>query len=349
MSWRICSVLASRCGSPEMNPNKKIALITPVFNEADNLKRYADEVKNMLMSRSDLDFFVLFIDDGSSDDSWRLVTEIAKDDSRFSGVRLSRNFGSHIAIGAGFDQLRDDVDCAVILAADLQDPPETVLEFVEKWQDGAEVVWGRRTSRYDSRWRVLASQVFHRMLRRHAMPPGSKFTTGSFFLIDRKVIDAVSQFAETNRITFALVAWTGFEQDVVDYSRRRREAGVSGWSFTDMIRAFYDAFVGFSGLPIKLMERAALLSFFIAAGLAAYLLIAALIRETRVPGWTSQMLLLAVFFGVQFWLIAILGQYLARIHREVVRRPLYFVSDNTSERTEVERSTRTELAHEGGD
>jgi len=310
---------------------QKLALITPVFNEAENLDRYVDEVRTTLMSsQANLDVVVLFVDDGSSDDSWQAITRITKDDSRFRGIRLSRNFGSHVAIGAGFDHLEDDVDAAVVLAADLQDPPETVAEFLEKWRDGAEIVWGRRTTRLDSRWRVLASRVFHRMLSRHAMPPGSKFTTGSFFLIDRKVIDAVTRFAETNRITFALVAWTGFEQDVVDYSRRKREAGVSGWSFTDMIRAFYDAFVGFSGLPIKLMERAAVLSFFIAVGLAVYVVIAALIRETRVPGWTSQMLLLAVFFGVQFWLIAILGQYLARIHREVVRRPLYFVSRDTS-------------------
>lgn len=309
---------------------RKVVLITPVFNEADNLERYVSEVRDTLMTGSDVEFQVLFIDDGSSDDSWRLITEIAKADGRFRGIRLSRNFGSHTAIAAGIDHL-EDVDAAVVLAADLQDPPETVLEFVQRWEDGAEIVWGRRLTRLDSRWKVLASRVFSRMLRRHAMPPGSKFTTGSFFLIDRKVVDAVSQFDEANRITFALVAWTGFEQDVVDYSRRKREAGSSGWSLTDMIRAFYDAFVGFSGLPIKLMEIAALLSFFIAVGLAAYLLIAALVREARVPGWTSQMLLLAVFFGVQFWLIAILGQYLSRIHREVVHRPLYFVSSDTTE------------------
>jgi dolichol-phosphate mannosyltransferase len=336
---------------------QKLALITPVFNEVENLDRYADEVRSTLVSHADLDLVVLFVDDGSTDGSWQVITRITKDDPRFRGIRLSRNFGSHVAIGAGFDHLEDDVDAAVVLAADLQDPPETVLEFVERWRDGAEIVWGRRTTRLDSRWRVLASRIFHRMLRRHAMPPGSKFTTGSFFLIDRKVIDAVTRFAETNRITFALVAWTGFEQDVVEYSRRKREAGVSGWSFTDMIRAFYDAFVGFSGLPIKLMERAALLSFFVAFGLAAYVVIAALIRETRVPGWTSQMLLLAVFFGVQFWLIAILGQYLARIHREVVRRPLYFVSRDTSMNEESRpresgtsnRAKASELAHEGGD
>ena len=321
-----------------------LTLITPVYNESENLSSYVEEVRTKLMERGDLDVQVLFIDDGSSDDSWTIIKQITEAHPRFRGIRLSRNFGSHTAISAGFDHIGDDADAAVVLAADLQDPPETVLEFVERWKGGAEIVWGRRATRLDSRWRVLTSRMFHRMLRRHAMPKGSQFTTGSFFLIDRKVISAVSQFAETNRITFALVAWTGFEQDTVDYARRKRVAGTSGWTFTDMVRAMYDAFVGFSGLPIKLMERAALASLVIAVGLAVYLVIASLTRGTRVPGWTSQMLLLAVFFGIQFWLIAILGQYLARIHREVVRRPLYFVSRDTGDRS---RATDERLSGEG--
>jgi dolichol-phosphate mannosyltransferase len=325
-----------------MPENKlRVTLITPVYNESENLSGYVEEVRERLMARSDLDFDVLFIDDGSVDDSWTVISQIAAGDPRFRGIRLSRNFGSHTAITAGFDHIGEDADAAVVLAADLQDPPETVLAFVDKWRQGAEIVWGRRATRLDSRWRVLTSRLFHRMLRRHAMPKGSKFTTGSFFLLDRKVIQAVAQFAETNRITFALVAWTGFEQQTVDYARRKRMAGTSGWTFTDMIRAMYDAFIGFSGLPIKLMERAALISIVTALALAVYLVVASLTRGTRVPGWTSQMLLLAVFFGVQFWLIAILGQYLARIHREVVRRPLYFVSRETVDRANSSDVTRT--------
>lgn len=309
----------------------RLTVVTPVYNEAENLPRYLDEVREVLMSRDDLDVRVLFVDDASADESWEIITEISGEDPRFRGIRLSRNFGSHTAITAGFECLFDDVEAAVVLAADLQDPPETVLTFIDRWREGAEIVWGRRVTRLDSRWRVWASLLFHWMLRKHAMPKGSKFTTGSFFLIDRKVINAVLQFAEANRITFALVAWTGFDQEVVDYSRNRREAGSSGWSFADMIRTFYDAFVGFSGLPIKLMEGAALVSFLIAGALAIYVLVASLTVGIRVPGWTSQMLLFSVFFGVQFWLVGVLGQYLARIHQEVVRRPLYFISDDTSE------------------
>lgn len=309
----------------------RVSLITPVFNEAENLDTYVSEVTETLLDRDDMVVNVLFVDDGSSDESWNVIQSIVASDSRFRGIRLSRNFGSHTAITAGLDSLPSSTDAAVVLAADLQDPPSTVLEFVERWRSGADIVWGRRTTRLDSRWRVVTSRVFHGLLKRYAMPKGSQFTTGSFFLIDRKVVHAVSQFAETNRITFALVAWTGFEQETVDYARRKRVAGTSGWTFTDMLRTMYDAFVGFSGLPIKLMEGAALLSLLTAIALTLYLVIGSLTRDISVPGWTSQMLLLAVFFGVQFWLIAVLGQYLARIHREVVQRPLYFISRDTLE------------------
>ncbi len=303
-----------------------IAILTPVFNEAENLDAYAAEVSTTLLDRPDLDCRVLFIDDGSSDESWPMIEKICASDPRFRGIRLSRNFGSHRALSAGFAHAEGDA--VVTLAADLQDPPDTVLEFIAAWRRGAKIVWGERASRQDSRWRVLASRLFHWLLRRYAMPKGSKFTTGSFFLIDRKVLEAVRQFDEANRITFALVAWTGFDQVTVPYNRRRRTGGTSGWSFGQMMKSMYDAFVGFSGLPIRMMELAALSAFLVSVGLVIYLLVV-WATGTRVPGWTSQMLLFSVFFGIQFWLTAIVGEYLSRIHGEVVRRPLYFVSEAT--------------------
>lgn len=307
----------------------RITLVTPVYNEAAGLRHYVDEVRTTLLNRDDMAVRVLFVDDGSTDNSWKEIQTVAAEDDRFRGVRLSRNFGSHAAIAAGFDHLDDSTDAAAVLAADLQDPPDVIIEFVERWRKGADIVWGRRNTRRDERWRVVASRAFHALLRRFAMPKGSLFTTGSFVLLDRRVVEAVRHFKESNRITFALVAWTGFEQDVVDYDRRPRITGRSGWSFSDMLRAMYDAFIGFSGLPIKLMEGAALASFLIAVSLAIYLVAAWMSGRTRVPGWTSQMLLFSGFFGVQFWLVGMLGQYLARIHREVVGRPLYFVSHDT--------------------
>jgi dolichol-phosphate mannosyltransferase len=143
----------------------------------------------------------------------------------------------------------------------------------------------------------------------------------------------LSQFNEHNRITFALVAWTGFEQAVVEYDRKARVAGVSGWNFRKMVKAMYDAFIGFSLLPIRLMTLAGLVAFLITLALGVYLVYCWLTGNPR-PGWTSTMGAMAFFFGIQFLLMGITGEYLYRIYAEVVRRPLYFLADETPEARE---------------
>ncbi len=305
-----------------------VEVVTPVFNEVENLDDYAAAVRQTLLEAPDVTFRVLLVDDGSTDGSWAVIERIAAEDPRFRGVRLSRNFGSHTALTAGLAHVSDDADATATLACDLQDPPETVLEFVHAWMAGADIVWGERRSREDSRWKVLTSRAFNRALERHAMPAGSKFTTGSFLLMDRRVLDCYRQFAEHNRITFALVAWTGFEQVRVPYDRRARVKGTSGWSFAKMVKAMYDAFIGLSTLPIRLMKWAAASAFLISLLLVVYLLVVAAVG-TRAPGWASQMIVTSGFFAVQFSLMAIVGEYLNRIYTESMRRPLYFVSADT--------------------
>src|SRR5262249_40487268 len=159
-----------------------ITIITPVFNEAENLLPYEQAVREQLMSHPDFDFRVLFVEDGSGDRSWEIICQISQRDQRFQGLRLSRNFGSHIALSAGLHHATGDA--VAILACDLQDPPEVVLEFAQKWQRGAHIVWGKRRSRADPAWRVATSRFFEWLTRRYAMPKGSQFTTGSFFLMD---------------------------------------------------------------------------------------------------------------------------------------------------------------------
>ena len=314
---------------PPRPAQPRIALVTPVYNEEDNIDRYVSEVRRLILDRTDIVAQVLFVDDGSNDSSWARIEEASLRDPRFRGVRLSRNFGAHAALSAGLFNLQPDTDAVAILACDLQDPPEAVNQFIERWRAGADIVWGERSARQDSRWRVMASHAFGMLLRRWAMPKGSLVTTGSFLLIDRKVVEAVRQMRERNRITFALVAWTGFDQERVQYVRSSRVAGRSGWTFGRMTKAMYDAFVGFSSVPITLMKSAATAAIGLAFGLVIYLLTVHLVHSTA-PGWTSQMLLLAIFFGLQFSLMALMGEYLARLYGEAVRRPLYFVSETTA-------------------
>jgi glycosyltransferase involved in cell wall biosynthesis len=304
--------------------SRRVSVITPVFNEQESLPLYAEAVRRVLFARRDVEFDVLFVDDGSTDGTWPLIERICAADGRFRGLRLSRNFGAHIAICAGFDAVR--ADAVAILACDLQDPPEAVLEFVAHWQAGADIVWGHRRQRDDVLWRRLVSRLFAAAIRRYAMPRGSRFTTGSFLLADRKVVEAVQRMREHSRITFALVAWTGFRQEIVHYDRQRRCAGQSGWTFWRMVLAMYDAFVGFSVLPIRLTTALGIAISLLNVPLAIFLL-ANWWMGQPLPGYTPVMLVLTVFFGIQFLLMGLIGEYLYRIYLEAMQRPLYIVAD----------------------
>ena len=206
----------------------RLTLVTPVYNEEDNLDSYAREVASVFFNRDDLDTCVLFVDDGSTDRSWSKISELAARSDRFHGLRLSRNFGAHPAIAAGLDNVDPSCDLVATLACDLQDPPDVVVEFVEAWRKGAQIVWGARRSRAEHVMREVISRSMEALLRRYAMPRHSRFTTGSFLLMDRAVLDCFRQFREHSRVTFALVAWTGFEQAVVQYDRRARRHGEFG-------------------------------------------------------------------------------------------------------------------------
>jgi glycosyltransferase involved in cell wall biosynthesis len=312
------------------NNNKKtpprIVILTPVYNEEEALPLYREAVIEVLFSQTDYDFRVLFIDDGSIDRSWKIIQDICKQDQRFQGIRLSRNYGSHVALSAGF--FNSQGDAVAILACDLQDPPAVILKFIEKWQAGAQIVWGRRLTREDDRWRALTSQIFYKLIRRYAMPRRSKFTTGSFLLVDQVVVECLKQFHEHNRITFALVAWTGFEQATVDYDRTKRVAGRTSWSFSRMIKAMYDTFIGFSLLPIRIMTIIGALVSALTLPISIYLVYSWL-TGSPLMGWTSLMLAVVLLFGIQFLFMSISGEYLYRIYSESVRRPLYFISDRT--------------------
>ena len=310
------------------DPRPRVAVVTPVYNEEAALPLYEAAVRETLLAASDVDVSVLLIDDGSRDRSWAMIREICARDARFRGIRLSRNFGSHVAITAGFDVAEGDA--LATLACDLQDPPSVVLEMVAAWRGGARVVWARRRTREDTFGRALASNVFAKLIRRYAMPRGSQFVTGSFLLVDRRVAECFRRFREHNRITFALVAWTGFEQGTVDYDRKARVAGFSKWDLSRMLRAFYDTLLGFSNLPFKVMTITGTLALATTFALSAYVVYSYFTGTPR-AGWSSLALGLSFFFGIQYFMMGIVGEYLHRIYAEVTNRPLYFIADDTRE------------------
>lgn len=302
---------------------RRVTIVTPVYNEEASLHAYRAEVSRVLFARRDVHFEVLFVDDGSADRSWSIIEQFCRESARFKALRLSRNFGAHTALSAGIDHARGDA--VATLACDLQDPPETLLDFVEKWRRGAQIVWGHRRTRAEERWRIWMSSMFFSLIRKYAMPRGSKFTTGSFFLIDRVVADCFRQFREHNRITFALVAWTGFDQDIALYDRQARKAGISGWTFGRMIKAMYDTFIGFSNLLPRLFTVLGAFVFLANIPYTLYLILN-YVFFTPLPGWTGLMVALCAFFGLAFLMLGMMSEYLHRIYLETTGRPLYFVA-----------------------
>ena len=302
----------------------KVTIVTPVYNESLCLEKYHKAVSKILFSSSAIYFNVLFVDDGSTDNSWKLIENICQQSPRFQALRLSRNFGSHIALSAGLQHAKGEA--VATLACDLKDPPEVILKFVEKWLKGANIVWGKRRQRADQRWRTYTSNIFSYFLKKHAMPKNSKFCTGSFFLIDQTVVECFNRFKEHNRITFALIAWTGFDQEVVVYDRHARFAGKSGWTLSQMLKTLCDAFVAFSNLPARMITTLGVTIWLSSIVFSVYLLIK-YFSSAVMPGWTGLMLATSFMFGLVFLILGIVIEYLRRIHLEVTSRPLYFISN----------------------
>ena len=312
-----------------------VQILTPLYNEEKCFDIYVEAVEKTLMARTDIEYRCLLVDDGSTDRTWELIQQQCRISPRFRGLRLSRNFGAHTAETAGLDFC--DADAFAILPADLQDPPEAIISFVEAWRQGADVVFGRRRMREDPRWRVLTSKTFEALLRRFAMPKGSKFVTGGFLLMDRKVVECVRQMREANRLIFGLVAWTGFRQAVVEYDRQRRAAGRSSWSIGRMVKSMYDGLIGFSGaIPRAVTLLGAVFS---AIGfIAALYFLLNSVFFSPLPGWSTIMVIMSLFFGIVFLILGTICEYLLRIYVESTRRPLYFIAADTDD--DLKRSSR---------
>jgi dolichol-phosphate mannosyltransferase len=298
-----------------------------LYNEEKCFDIYVEAVERVLLSRPEVEYRCLLVDDGSTDRTWELIQQQCRSSPRFRGLRLSRNFGAHTAETAGLDVC--DADAVAILSADLQDPPEVILSFVEAWRQGADVVFGRGRMREDPTWRALASKAFEALLRRFAMPSGSKFATGGFLLIDRKVVECVRRMREANRLIFALAAWTGFRQAVVEYDRQRRVAGRSAWSFAHMIKSMYDGLIGFSGTIPRVVTL--LGAFFAVIGFIAtlyFLLNAIFFRPPARLEHHNGGHVLVFWNGFSYSWHDL--RYLLRIYVESTRRPLYFVAADTA-------------------
>lgn len=309
-----------------------ISIITPAFNEALNLEAlHARIVQTMTALGADWEWIV--VDDHSRDDTFGVIQRIAVADPRVRGVRFARNFGSHVAIACGMHLAAGDA--VVMMAADLQDPPETIAAMVERWRHGAQVVWAVRRSRPGDRSHAGFATLYYWIVRKVVGLREMPARGADFFLADRRVVDAFTSFPERATSVFNHLTWMGFRQEQVEYDKQRRAAGASGWTLARKIRLVTDSVTAFSSAPLRWCA-------YLGAALVALGLVLAIAGIALLPELGGGILIvLAVFIGlsgVQLAALAVVGEYVWSALAEARRRPQYV----------IEASTADEVALAGG-
>ncbi len=315
------------------------SIIAPVYNETGSLSELYRRVSEVMNSQQDAWELVL-VDDGSTDGSSEMIRDLSKQDERVRPVIFARNFGHQIAVSAGMAYARGDA--VVIIDADLQDPPEVILDLIAKWREGFEVVYATRVEREgESGFKLFTASLFYKLIYSITdikMP----MNAGDFRLLDRKVLDLMNSMPEHNRFLRGMSAWVGFRQVGVPYKRAARFAGTSKYPLKKMIKLALNAITGFSTLPLQLANW---LGFF-AVGVSLLLLIAVIILRIIGSAWLggqAALLIVGLFIGgVQLISLGILGEYIGRIYDEVKGRPLYIVREGPSDENKIINKTKTE-------
>ena len=307
------------------SPRALLSVVVPCFDEEAVVRETHRRLVATLETVPDLDFELVYVDDGSRDATLDLLRELQNADARVRVIALSRNFGHQIAVTAGLKCA--DGDAVAVIDADLQDPPEVIPEMLERWRAGADAAYGLRTERDgETRFKRWTASAFYRLLNRLA-DTSVPLDAGDFRLMDRAVVDAFLAMPERDRFVRAMVAWTGFRQEPVPYRRAVRAAGETKYPFGKMLRLAIDGILSFSLAPLRLATWLGLLASGLACAGIVYVLVVRIFTDLSVSGWAS--LLVAVLFlgGVQLICLGILGAYLGRIYGEVKRRPLYLVKE----------------------
>lgn len=301
-----------------------ISVVVPVYNEGASLRPLAARLVPALESAG-VSFEVVFVDDGSHDESLAELRALCAGEARFRALSFSRNFGKEIAIAAGLDEARGRA--AVIMDSDLQHPPEVIPQFVAKWREGYKNVYGQRTDRAtDPKLRTIFTTLFYRLLEKVgdvSLPPGA----GDFRLLDRQAVDALLSMRERARFNKGLYAWIGFKSVGVPFDVESRASGESKFDFTRLVRFALDGLLSFSSMPLMVWTYVGLAISCFALGMAAYYWARTMLFGVDTPGFPTLVVSIAFFSGVQLLSLGVLGEYIGRIFNEVKGRPLYFVAE----------------------
>lgn len=304
----------------------KLSIVIPVyFNELNLEDLYADLQKKVLPFLPDYE--LVFVDDGSQDRSYEILLQLAKVDKKIKLVKLSRNFGSHAAILAGLSHCTGD--CAMMKAADLQEPSEMILDMFEKWKNGNNVVLAVRSGRQESAVQKWFSNTYYKIMRKIAI---KNMPEGGFdcFLIDRKVIQVLTLMDEKNSSLMAQILWAGFKTDMVYYVRLEREKGKSRWTLSKKIKLFIDSILSFSYFPIRFITGLGVFVVFVTFIYMIYILLNKFLVGIPVEGWTTLMITNLFFYGLILLTLGMIGEYLWRTFDAARSRPTYIVEEEYS-------------------
>ena len=303
----------------------KLSIIIPVYFNQDNLLPLYNDIREKVLVHLDVDYEIIFVDDGSKDNSYNVMQELARLDSHIMLVRLSRNFGEHAAILAGLSKCTGD--CAVRKAADLQEPSDLILTMLAAYQQGNKVVLATRADRDEPATQKAFSNLYAYIMQKVALPTMPK---GGFdsFLIDRQIIDLLVDMKEKNTSLMGQVLWSGFPTATVPYTRLQRKIGTSKWTFSKKVKLAMDSLVSFSSFPLKMVSAVGFVTFLA----SLVMLIATLYRRLTgiitAEGYASLLIIILMGFGLVMLSIGVIGEYIWRIYDATRKRPPFIIDES---------------------
>ncbi len=304
---------------------KTVSIVIPCyFNELNIAKTYDVLKKDVLDLRDDIKFEIIFVDDGSKDNTLLELKKVQKIDNRIRIIKLSKNFGEFRAILAGMSYSTGD--CVAVMSADLQDPPYLITEMIENWENGEKVVIAARSARLEGKLKTFLAHTYYWFLRKLVIEDYPKFGF-DFFLIDRQVANILIDMKEKNSTIYVQVIWTGFKPKVIEYVRQDRTDGQSMWSYWKRINLFIDTFIVFSYKPIRFISFMGIVMSLFGFISAIYFIIERMIKGVEVQGWTSLVVAVLVLAGVQLIMLGIIGEYIWRNLDETRKRPIFIVDE----------------------
>ena len=304
---------------------KLITILIPAYNEEAVLDKLMARLSDLANNVKNYSFEFLFVNDGSRDNTLQIIRDYAEKDERVSYVNLSRNFGKEIGMIAGLDHARGEA--TVIIDADLQDPPELIPDMIKLWEDGYDDVYAKRNSREGETWlKKFTSRMYYKTLQSVTRIPIQE-DTGDFRLLDRRVVETLKEFRESQRNTKAMFSWVGFYKKEIMYDRDPRAAGETKWNYVKLVELAIDGITSFTTAPLRISTYAGIVTSLLAFIYLAYLVVRTLFFGVDLAGYASMMAVILFLGGVQLISLGIIGEYIGRIFNETKQRPLYLIEE----------------------